>query len=781
MERIFTFEAPGALPDSVEVVAFHGSEAVSALDRHEVYVHLPLADARGLDLDGALLRRAVLRAHRDDGSVRAQVHGILAAVEFMHALQDTALLRVELVPSLWKLTLHEHCRVWVRRTPREFLDATLRAGGLGDGDFELRLDGRYRPIEHVCQYRESDFDFVSRWCERLGIHWYFDHRGDRELLVLTDGRRAPESLGALRYFPVAADDAAAGETVDQFSARRTVQSERASASDHDPLAPDTDLNVEHTVRGGHHGDVRRWNDHYATVSDGRALTTLRADALADAHTRFFGAGRVFEARAGFAFTLEDHPHDALNASYLTLSVELHGNQVSSAPEVRALLGLGAHRTWGVRFTAARADVPHRPLRRTPWPRVHGLEPAVIDGPTDGDYAQLDAHGRYLVRLRFDENTHRAGEASTRVRMVQPHAGEPEGMHLPLRAGTEVMVAFLGGDPDRPVIVAASHDAQHPSPVTSANATQNVIHTGANNRIEIDDNADHPYIDLYSPPKHTALHLGEHHPRGYHGGHDHHFVLTTDGNGLVHTGDRLDVTVDGEKHERVALHVDETYHATQTTTVGGDVTETYGENLTVTVAARCTESYRSHTTNVSKRRVEECLRQQTTVRDALVEQHGSQTVTVAGPYLLDAASHALTVSGAAVHTYGLLGIRIGTTGLVHDDTSMTVVGLRFRATGATQIQLQTASNTEVCLFASKKFDSSWLGMSIMKAAANMLSITLAATKFDSTVIAWGTAGLKVDTANVKLKNETIDDKGQAYAFDFEASGMNTALTAVNTKN
>ena len=126
--------------------------------------------------------------------------------------------------------------------------------------------------------------------------------------------------------------------------------------------------------------------------------------------------------------------------------------------------------------AIRSVVQYRPACATPVPRIYSVENAVVDGEADTDYAQIDENGRYKVKIKFDEGALKNGKASTALRMMQPHAGNPEGFHFPLRKGTEVILAFLGGDPDRPVIAGVGPNAVTPSPVTLSNFSKNVIQT-----------------------------------------------------------------------------------------------------------------------------------------------------------------------------------------------------------------------------------------------------------------------------------------------------------------
>src|SRR5262245_58000453 len=168
---------------------------------------------------------------------------------------------------------------------------------------------------------------------------------------------------------------------------------------------------------------------------------------------------------------------------------------------------------------------------------------------------------------FDESGLPDGGASARIRMMQPHAGNPEGFHFPLRKGTEVQVVFVRGDPDQPIIAGAIPNAATPSPVTRANQTQNVVQTGGRNRVEIEDEHGSEYIDISSPPEKTFMHLGAHAGLG-----SHNYVVSTSGDQSMHTGGKRDIRVGGNQTETVGGNVTENYHSTQTTTVDGSLTE-----------------------------------------------------------------------------------------------------------------------------------------------------------------------------------------------------------------
>ncbi len=225
---------------------------------------------------------------------------------------------------------------------------------------------------------------------------------------------------------------------------------------------------------------------------------------------YVGSGTPFQLRTGYLFELDQHPRAALNKKYLATRLEHHGIQTQSiSPEIAALLAVDTKESYRVEvLESTDAALPYRVPCITPWPRISGQEMALIDGPADGDpYAQIDDDGRYLLTFKFDENTHDDGKASTRVRMMQPHGGSVEGFHFNLRKGTEVMITFVGGDPDRPMITGVVPNALKPSVVGKRNRSQNIIRTGSKNQIVMEDEQGKEFIFISTPNKATGIYMG----------------------------------------------------------------------------------------------------------------------------------------------------------------------------------------------------------------------------------------------------------------------------------
>lgn len=508
------------------------------------------------------------------GEEAVEVKGHVAEIELLEG-EPSPMLRLCIVPALWFLRRSSHNRVFVDLSFPEILERVLAQAGIAADAFALRLTGTYAKREHVCQYQESDLDFVQRWLEREGITYFFDHGDGGSKLTFCDAPRhhAPARAEPVPYHPVTSADASSGDHFSVFHASLKALPREIVEVDHNYLTPAAAIRAAAGVAQELSASVQIWAENEADQRGAERLAGLRAELERSRRRRCLAVGRELFIHAGFSFRLDRHPAGELNREYLAIRVvrlgqigERQGRIVPFfRPEEAAALG---RETVWAEVEAIASDVQFRPPRRTPWPLAGGLELGVVDGPADSDHAQLDEHGRYLVKLMMDESPSPAGRASARLRMIQPHGGAREGYHLPLRKGTEVLIAFVGGDPDRPVIAGAVPNALTASPVTRANNTQNVVQTGGRSRVEVEDRDGQQYIDVSTPPEATFVHLGAHAGLG-----DHNVVLSTAGDGLIHTGTNRDITIGGVQSEDVQGSLTETYQANQTTRVAGALEET----------------------------------------------------------------------------------------------------------------------------------------------------------------------------------------------------------------
>jgi type VI secretion system secreted protein VgrG len=654
----FTFQSSG-LPEGLEVVDFRGEEAIFRLYAFEIHLVGKIEDFASLTLDEAIGARATLGIQPAPDAATNRYHGVLSEVDLLHAAEGRVLVRATLVPALWMLTLARHSRMFTDRAIPDVIREVLQDGGLRSDDFTLQLSGQYEVEEHVCQYKETDFDFFSRWLAREGMYFWFDHEGEREHLIIADDRgyQKPAFADPVRYHPVTGGDVVAGASFRSFHAAHRALPARVAMRDYNHGNPSLDVSGERDVSDAGFEDVVVHGARFFSPDDGARLARIRAEALLAEQRVFEGSGTVYGARAGFTFELEDHPVPGMDRAYLITRVRHEGRQAKLSPAFARLMDGDLAEGYLVTVACIPDDVQFRAVADAPWPRVTGFEAAVIDGPGSGHYALLDDAGRYNVRMRFDESGLKDGRSSTRLRMMQPHAGNPEGFHFPLRDGTEVMVAFLAGDPDRPVIAGAVPDALTPSPVTSANNTKNVIHTGGNSRVEIEDQDGKQHVDISTPPKDTRIHLGEPHEK-----HTHAIVENTKGDCLFSIGGNQDIDVGGTLTEKVKGAVDETYNTLQltqikgpqTTKVTGTVDETYDSSKLTSVQGATLERYQQgHESKVGGLKLEiYASGQNTRVTGTVEEKYTGPHVKIAAATTQTHAGNVKTkVTGAVMQSYG----------------------------------------------------------------------------------------------------------------------------------
>lgn len=640
-----------ALPDGTVLLGFTGKEGISLLYRFEIYVTVPGVDGAD-DLDGAVGALATLTIDRGGDAAPYDVHGVIAEVDVLYEPGDHALARLVLAPRFSLLALNHHSRIFTGKKVPEIIESILADGGLSGSDYELRLEGSYAVEEHVCQYKESDLAFVSRWMEREGMYYFFEHEDGCDKLVITDdrARHKPSDRGAVLFRPMLGRDASARDSLRTFRAKKASRPGRVKLRDYDYAKPSLAISGTETVWGGGDGEVTLHGERFFTPADGKRLAKVRAEELLARQTVYSGEGMAFGLRVGATFDLSEHLVDRLNKSYLVVELSHKGNLAAKSAWLRRLIGLDTDLVYEVAALAIDAEAQYRAPRLTPWPRIEGFEGATVDGPAESDYSQVDPDGRYRVKLQFDEGDLSGDKASTAVRMMQPHGGNPEGFHFPLRKGTEVMIAFWGGDPDRPFLAGAVPNAKNPSPVTAKNHTRNIIHTGGDTHIECEDEKGKQWVDIRTPPKDTFIHLGEPHDAD-----THYIVENTKGDCLFEIGSNQDIHVGGELHETVDGAVKEDYKSThttdikgpQTTTVtAGGVTEIY-QNLHLTiVTSAVTEEYKSgqkSTVSGGLRFEVFCSGQKTTVSGGLAQQQWTGV-------------HKRDVEGATSNTHlGTLGV------------------------------------------------------------------------------------------------------------------------------
>lgn len=509
-DRKFSFTSTALAPDTFTVVSFEGNEGLSVPYRFEV---LLAAQDRQIDLGRVINHPVRLTIHRENAD-DVFFNGILSDLEQLQAVDAWAFYRAVLVPRLWWLSLTHHNQVFLDQNVPEILEAVLNDGGLTALDYALRLRADYAKRDYVCQYGETHLDFLARWMAREGIYYYFEQSESAEKLIITDTAIAhgPDRRGSrLHYAPATGlDQAHRQEIVRSLDCQTTLLPARIKLKDVNYRKPSLEVTGAAEVDPNGRGEVYIYGEHLRTPEEANRLAAIRAEALIGRGRQFFGDSTVPYIQPGYTFSLMDHYRDSFNTGYLTVKMSHEGNQTGYLTAgLRQVLADREQRVaYSNRFTAIPASVQFRPAAKTMAPRITGTLNAWIDASGSGRYAELDDQGRYKIRLPFDLSGRKPGKASARVRMAQPYAGSNHGMHLPLRKGTEVLLAFVDGNPDRPVILAALPNPDAPSPVTVANQTQAVLRTASGNRMALEDQPGSERILLHVPAAQSFFRMGQ---------------------------------------------------------------------------------------------------------------------------------------------------------------------------------------------------------------------------------------------------------------------------------
>jgi type VI secretion system secreted protein VgrG len=371
---------------------------------------------------------------------------------------DFALYQAEVVPKLWLLTLSRNRKIYQAKSVTDIVKAVLGAAGV---TFSAKTTGTYAALDYCVQYDETDFDFISRLMEGAGIFYFFTFANGTHTMVLADATSAHVACtGAdkIRFVPQV-DDMSPIDTVSRFEHEHRLVLKTATLSDHDYLNPSTSLLATSAGTLGSGTDFEYPAGHL-TASAGTNLAKIRVQANQVAAQTLRGDSFAYAFSAGTKFTLSGHFVTALNTSFV----------------LRRIHHTARDNLYSNSFEAFPATVPFRSQRSTPRPRAIGSETALVVG-SKGEEIWTDKYGRIKVQFYWDRDGKKTDTSSTWIRVAQPVAGKGFGALFLPRVGQEVVVSYLNGDPDRPIVTGAVYNGENSPPVTlPASQTQSSFKT-----------------------------------------------------------------------------------------------------------------------------------------------------------------------------------------------------------------------------------------------------------------------------------------------------------------
>ena len=416
--------------------------------------------------------------------------------------------QIELVPQLSDLQYSFHSRSWVKQSQdQEQIDSSyttvhllqdlLREHGIQGDAVRWDLDpNNYPQRDFIVQYEETDLEFLHRWLEHEGISYYFQFDEQQEILVFCDQSNAcPDLSTQLKSLPVLSGSGSQAENYNaiwEISSQSALTPDSSINRDWNWRTPEKELELQAPISEQAYG-TGPWEalgEHYKNSNEGERLAKMRAEMHQVWQLQLHISSSCRYLLAGHAFVIQD-------ASLQHFSTDRHivaDYQISGSQAVLEQ-GDDAGADFKAQCCLLDGSKNMRPRIQQAWPRVPGVIQgrivAIPGGSIRHDGAAVDEDGRYLVQLCFDDRQHDNEQSSRPIRMMQPNMGAGTGMHWLLPPGTEVLIGFTDGNPDRPIILGSIAHGEDTAPVLAQNSSEQIMKTNAGHFSINDDNSDNP--------------------------------------------------------------------------------------------------------------------------------------------------------------------------------------------------------------------------------------------------------------------------------------------------
>ncbi len=438
------------IANDFQVLAFKGCEV---LDQPYFITVQLVSENPSLDLEALLHQPAYL----DFGEADAGLHGQVYAIGRDDPGIRLTRYRLTLAPRLACLAHRRNQRVFQQRSVPQIIATVLEHHGILADAYAFELGPVVYPPRPFCvQYVETDLHFIQRLCEEEGIHYHFRHNPNNHLLVFGDDQTVFRRLGAQQFCPTR-ELAANTSAIRQFDVRLETRTQLTVRRDHDFLHPSLRLEDKAGPASTQFLEDYHYPGGFGDHMRGRQLARRALERHQRDRHRAVGKSDQPALGSGHFLELCDHPDPACNDLWLLTSVHHEGYQPQVLEEAAPVVG--TFHGYRNRFTATPWRVLHRPPLKHPKPTLNGSQTAIVTGPP-GEEVHCDAYGRVKVRFHWDRLDPTDDKSSYWVRVASGWAGDGFGAMLIPRVGMEVLVTFLEGDPDRPLINGCLPNALH---------------------------------------------------------------------------------------------------------------------------------------------------------------------------------------------------------------------------------------------------------------------------------------------------------------------------------
>jgi type VI secretion system secreted protein VgrG len=561
-----------------------------------------------------------------------ELSGIISRFTQRGQVGDLTEYRAEVVPWVWFLSQSSDCRIFQGLTVPLIVEQVFK--DLGFSDFKFKTKKEYPKREYCVQYRETHLDFVSRLLEEEGIFYFFEHTGGKHTMVLADTPSFAEYPKGPKFARVATggQNKLDEDAVFDCEWSHAACSGKVTLRDYYYMKPT--LGLEVSVPGEQKGELYDYPGKYNARSDGDRYARLRMEEREVPHLTLEGRSLCRQFVTGFRFDLKEHGAEAANQPYVLVELS-HDAQIG---DYRAAGGQPF--TYENRFLAIPHNVPYRPPLRTPKPIVHGSQTAVVVGKA-GEEIWVDPNGRVKVQFHWDRKGKKDQDSSCWVRVASTWAGKQWGFVQNPRIGQEVIVDFLEGDPDLPIITGRVYNADNMPPYTLPdNQTQTGIKSrsskggGSDNFNEIRFEDLKGSEELYLHAEKDEKHVVEH-DRADSVGNDESVSIGNDqrlsvGNDRKRTvGNDEEVSIGKQRSTTIGKSESITIGESRSVTIGKNDSRTVSENSSESIGKNATISItENRTTTVGKNEtIEVNKKMMVTVADEVTLKSGDASITM----------------------------------------------------------------------------------------------------------------------------------------------------------
>lgn len=640
---IFAFEIDG-YGGELRVLSLSGHESISELFSFAIELAV---DDDAIDFAAIVGANAKLSLHYPDS--QRDITGIVSRFEQRASTARFTPYYVEFVPQVWLMTQRYDCRIFQDKTAPDIIQEVFKRAGLNDA-IKLNLRGSFPMRTYCVQYRETDWNFVSRLMEEEGIYYFFEATDSGTKMMIANTPQSHIDIDgdiAIPYRPPTGMVEAA-EWIYEVRFGQRVRSGKVTLQDYNFATPKLDLKKDKkstAEQGGTENlEVYDYPGLYKDDANGTRLAELRLQSVLARAKELVGQSVCRRFAPGYKFELKDAPRSDFNGPYVITSVQHDGQQPLGENEA------GGRFTYNNTFRGIPADVPFRPTRVTPKPIVEGVQTAVVTGPS-GEEIHTDSYGRVKVQFPWDREGRKDDKASCWIRVAQLWAGESWGAMFIPRIGHEVIVDFIEGDPDRPIITGRVYNAANMPPYPlDAEKTKSTIKSnsskggGGFNEYRFEDKKGSEEIYQHGQ---KDLTIKTENDKNQITGHDETLLIGHDRTKTVKNDETT--TVNGNRTETVDKN--------ETISIHGNRTETVDKDETISISGNRTESVaKDETISIDGSRTE------SVTKDETISITGGRTLSVG-------KAESITISGDKSET-----IEKGLTQSVTKDMSLSVQGV-----------------------------------------------------------------------------------------------------------